>query len=94
MRSILNLTSYELRFRRKPKVSHLRVFGCRCFILKRGNLDKFESYSFDGIFLGYSLHGHSYRVYNLDTNTIMESCDVTFDESTLHAISVFETSHH
>ena len=90
LRSILNLTSYELRFGRKPKVSHLRVFGCRCFILKRGNLDKFESRSSDGIFLGYSLHGHSYRVYNLDTNTIMESCDVTFDESTPCASSVFE----
>ena len=90
LRSILNLTSYELRFGRKPKVSHLRVFGCRCFILKRGNLDKFESRSSDGIFLGYSPHGHSYRVFNLDTNTIMESCDVTFDESTPCASSVFE----
>ena len=27
LRSILNLTSYELHFGRKPKVSHLRVFG-------------------------------------------------------------------
>ena len=87
--SILNLTSYELHFGRKPKVSHLRVSGCRCFILKRDNLDKFESRSSDGIFLGYSLYGHSYRVYNLDTNNIMESCDVTFDESTTCASSAF-----
>ena len=82
LRMILNLTSYELRFVRKSKVSHLRVFGCRCFILKRCNLDKFKLHSSDSIFLRYSLHGHSYRDYNLDTNTIMESCDVTFDEST------------
>jgi hypothetical protein len=26
-----------------------------CFILKRGNLDKFESHSSDGILLGYTL---------------------------------------
>ena len=84
------MTSYELRFGRKPNVSHLRVFGCRCFILKRDSLDKFESRSSDNIFLRYSLHSHSYRVFNLDTNTIMESCDVTFDESTPCASASFE----
>ena len=92
MCSILNVTSYELRFGRKPSVSHLRAFGCKCFILKRGNLDKFESRSSDGIFLGYTLHGHSYRVLNLETNTIVESCDVTFDESNSCASNVVETA--
>ncbi|WVZ81126.1 hypothetical protein U9M48_028542 [Paspalum notatum var. saurae] len=37
LRAVLNKTSYELRFGRQPKVSHLRVFGCRCFVLKQGN---------------------------------------------------------
>ena len=92
LRSILNVTSYELRFGRKPSVSHLRAFGCKCFILKHGNLDKFESRSSDGIFLGYTLHGHSYRVLNLETNTIVESCDVTFDESNSCASNVVETA--
>jgi hypothetical protein len=31
--------------------------------------------------LGYTPHGKSYRVYNLETNTVVESCDVTFDET-------------
>ena len=57
-----------------------------------GNLDKFESRSSNGIFLGYSTHGHSYRVYNLDTNTIVESCVVTLDESAPSAASSFETA--
>jgi hypothetical protein len=78
--SILHLTPFELRFGRKPSVSHLRSFGCKCFVLKCGNLDKFESHCFDGILLGYTPHGRSYRVYNLETNTVVESCDVTFDE--------------
>ena len=89
LRSILNLTSYDLRFGRQSKISHLRVFGCWCFILNRGNLDKFESFSSYGIFLGYSLHDHPYRVFNLDTNTIMEPYDVTFDESTPCASASF-----
>jgi hypothetical protein len=81
LRSILHLTPFELRFGHKPSVSHLRLFGCKCFVLKCGNLDKFESHSFDGISLGYTPHGRSYRVYNLKTKTVVESCDVTFDET-------------
>jgi hypothetical protein len=54
LRSILHLTSFELRFGRKPPISDRRPFGCKCFVLKRANLDKFESSSFDGILLGYT----------------------------------------
>jgi hypothetical protein len=81
LRSIVYLTPFELHFGRKPSVSHFRPFGCKCFILKHGNLDKFESHSFDGILLGYTTHDRSYRVYNFETNTIVESCDVTFDDT-------------
>ncbi|WVZ93473.1 hypothetical protein U9M48_039448 [Paspalum notatum var. saurae] len=81
LRVVLNKTSYELRFGRQPKVSHLRVFGCRCFVLKQGNLDKFEPHSSDGVFLGYATHSHAYRVWLLDSGTIVETCDVTFDET-------------
>jgi hypothetical protein len=81
LRSILHLTHFELRLGHKPSVSHLRPFGCKCFVLKCGNLDKFESRSFDGILLGYTPHGRSYRVYNFEINNVVESCDVTFDET-------------
>jgi hypothetical protein len=60
LRSILHLTPFELRFGHKPSVSHFRPFGCKCFILKCGNLDKFESQSFDGILIGYTPHGRSF----------------------------------
>jgi hypothetical protein len=50
------LTPFELQFGRKPSVSHLMPFGCKCFVLKCGNLDKFESHSFDGILLVYTPH--------------------------------------
>jgi hypothetical protein len=87
---ILNLTPFELSFGCKPFVSHLRPFGCKCFILKPSNLDKFESHSSDGILLGYTPHGRSYRVFNLETNTIVESCDVTFDKTAPYPRDVFE----
>jgi hypothetical protein len=83
LRSILHLTPFELCFGCKP-------FGCKCFVLKCGNLDKFDSRSSDGILLGCTPHGRSYRVFNLETNTIVESCDVTFDESAPCPRDVFE----
>jgi hypothetical protein len=49
-----------------------------------------ESRSFDGILLGYIPHGRSYRVYNFETNIIVESCDVTFDETAPCPHGVFE----
>jgi hypothetical protein len=69
---------------------YLRPFGCKCFVLKRGNLDKFESCSSDGILLGYSPHETSYRVFNLETNTVVESWDVTFDETAHYPRDIFE----
>jgi hypothetical protein len=90
LRSILHLTPFELRFGCKPSVSHFRPFGCKCFILKRGDLDKFESQSFYDILLGYTPHGRSYRVYNFVTNTIVKSCDVTFDETATYPRGVIE----
>ncbi len=74
-------TSYELRFGRQPKVSHLRIFGCKWFVLKSGNLDKFEARSTDGMFLGYPAHSRGYRVLILETNKIVETCEVSFDEA-------------
>nr|CAH65957.1 OSIGBa0113D21.2 [Oryza sativa] len=81
LRSKLGKTSYELRFDHQPKVSHLRVFGCKCFVLKSGNLDKFEARSTDGLFLGYPAHTRGYRVLILGTSKIVETCEVSFDEA-------------
>jgi hypothetical protein len=53
-------------------------------------MDKFESHSSDGILLGYTPHGRSYRVFNLETNTVVKSYNVTFDESTPCPCDVFE----
>jgi hypothetical protein len=81
LRSILHETPFELRFGRKPSISHLKPFGCKCFVLKCGNFDKFEYRSSDDILLGYTSHVRSYRVFNLETNTVVKLCDVTFDET-------------
>jgi hypothetical protein len=70
------------RFGRKSSISQTRPFGCKCFILKHDNMNKFDSHSSDGILLGYTPYDKSYRVFNLETNTVVELYDVTFDETT------------
>jgi hypothetical protein len=40
--------------------------------------------------LGYTPHGRSYRVYNFETNTVVESCDVTFNETAPYPCGVVE----
>jgi hypothetical protein len=59
------------------------------FVLKCGNLDKFKSHSSNGILLGYTPHGRSYHVFNHETNTIVKSCDVTFNETVPCSHDVF-----
>jgi hypothetical protein len=90
MCSILHLTPFELCFTHKPSISHLRPFGRKCFVLKHGNLDKFESRSSDDILLGYTPHGRSYRVFNFETNSVVESYDVNFDGTAPCLRDVFE----
>jgi hypothetical protein len=90
LHSILHLTPFKLRFGRKPSISHFRSFGCKCFVLKCGDFDNFESRSFDNILLGYTPRGRSYQVYNVKTNNVVESCDVTFDETAPCPRGVFE----
>ena len=66
IRPILKKTPYELYKGRKHNISHLRVFGCKCFVLNNGkdNLGKFDPKSDEGIHIGYAINGHAYRVYN------------------------------
>jgi len=73
----------ELFKGRKPNISHLKFFGCKCFTLNNGktNLHKFDPKADKGIFLGYSLHIHAYRVYNRRSMVVEESMHVAFDET-------------
>jgi hypothetical protein len=77
---------------RAPKVSQFHVIGCKCFILKKGK--KLETRSVDGIFYGYASDSRAYRVLNLETNQIVETCEVTFDETQPRGQLMFECAGH
>ncbi|WVZ63256.1 hypothetical protein U9M48_012901 [Paspalum notatum var. saurae] len=93
LRAFLGKTSYDLRFDRQPSVKHLRAFGCRCFVLKKaGHLDKFESRCSDGIFLGYASSSRAFRVWILEAKQVVETCEVSFDETMPCTTPAFELS--
>ncbi|WVZ63713.1 hypothetical protein U9M48_013321 [Paspalum notatum var. saurae] len=93
LRAFLGKTSYELRFGKQPGVKHLRAFGCGCFVLKKaGHLDKFESRCLDGIFPGYASNSRAFRVWILEAKQVVETCEVSFDETMPRTTPAFELS--
>jgi len=83
IRPILKKTPYELFKGRRSVLSHLKVFGCKCFILNNGkeSLGKFDAKADEGVFLGYATQSRAYRVYNKRLMTVEESMHVDFDET-------------
>lgn len=67
-------------YNKNPTYDHLRVFGCLCFPHINA-LHKLSSRSTPCIFLGYPNNHKGYRCLNLDTNQIIISRHVVFDET-------------
>jgi hypothetical protein len=73
---------YELLIGRKANISYFRVFGCKCYILRKGSrLSKFEKKCDEGFLLGYSSNSKAYRVFNKTHGIIEKSYDVKYDEA-------------
>ena len=74
-------TPWELFNKRKPDISHMRVFGARAFVhIPKQFRRKLDSLSSPGIFIGYAANSKAYRVL-LDDGKITVTRDVTFDEA-------------
>nr|GFB04186.1 retrovirus-related Pol polyprotein from transposon TNT 1-94 [Tanacetum cinerariifolium] len=81
-RAIIGKTPYELLRGRKPTLDYFRVFGSKCFILiTKDYLTKFDSKSYEGVFLGYFQNSKAYIVLNKHTKKVEESLNVTFNET-------------
>ena len=74
-------TTYELFYKRKPTIKNLKVFGCDSFVHTSGN-NKLEPRALKGIFVGYSeFHENGFEILLLDTDKVITSRDVTFEEN-------------
>lgn len=73
---------FEKIYGKAPPLSHIRVFGCRCYRHnQKRHGDKFADRSIPGIFIGYPPSQKGWRVYCPDTGNIIVSRDVIFSET-------------
>ena len=65
----------------KPSVGHLKVFGCKCFVLIHDkDRKKMGEKSWTGILMGYAHRSKGYRVYDPRSGRVETSRDVRFSE--------------
>jgi hypothetical protein len=76
------VTPYEVLNGRKPDLSHLRVFGARCFARIPIELQaKLGPHSRPAIFMGYPEGTKGYRLRDKETSAFFTARDVIFDEN-------------
>jgi transposase InsO family protein len=74
-------TPEEMLSRKKPEVSHLKIFGCPVFVhIPKEKRTKLDPLGKKGIFVGYCEVSKAFRVYILGYHHIEINRDVTFDE--------------
>jgi hypothetical protein len=74
-------TPKEMFTKKKPEVSHLKIFGYPVFIhIPKEKRNKLDPSGKKGIFVGYSEVSKAFRIYIPGHNHIEINRDVTFDE--------------
>jgi hypothetical protein len=71
---------YELWYGYTLGVSYFKIFGSRYYIHKDKKNGKLDVKGDEGIFLGYSSKSKSYKFLKNDTNKMIESEIVRFDD--------------
>jgi hypothetical protein len=82
LRNNTNKTPYELWKGRPTNVKHFRFFGSKCYIKREdGRMGNFDSHVDKGILVGYSSTTKAYKCYNIRLSKVVESINVTIDET-------------
>jgi Reverse transcriptase (RNA-dependent DNA polymerase) len=76
---------FEILYNRKANISHLRVFGCICFVHSQ-NAGKLDHHAKKCIFVGYSPTQKGYKCYSPKSRRLFVSRDVRFDEGQMYYI--------
>lgn len=79
-KSLEGQTPYEALRGRKPNLEHLRVFGCLGYAKIPTHLRKLDDISKELIYLGVEPGSKASRMYSLDEDKIIVSCDVIYCE--------------
>ena len=83
--AVKDKTPYECLFGTKPDISHLRVFGCMCYVhVPDSRRRKLDQKANRAIFVGYPRGTKGYKLYDLEKKRFVISRDVTFFEKNFH----------
>ena len=81
-RGLEGITPVEALTKRKPKVDHLRIFGCDAYVhIPKDERNKLDSKAKKTIFMGYGNETKGYRLYDPQRGKIFYSRDVKFNET-------------
>ena len=61
-------------------MKYFKIFGRKCYVLKDDRNGKFDAKSDEGIFLDYTIRSKAYNCLNTNTNKVVESETMKFDE--------------
>ena len=79
--AVEGMTPHEAWYGRKPRVEHLRVFGCTAYVhIPKDERGKLDSKTRKCTLLGYGSVRKGYRVFDHLTQKILYSRNVKFDE--------------
>lgn len=77
-RSLCGETPFKLWNNRIPIVRHMQKFGQIAYSLDKRSKSKFSSKSRKCVFVGYCSDAKAYRLYDVETQTLIKSRDVVF----------------
>jgi len=76
-----NKSAFEMLYNRPPSLSHLKTFGCLCYVTVFSPKQKFDPRAQQCIFICYPLNQKAYKLFDIDADTFFTSRDVIFHES-------------
>ncbi|UYV67002.1 hypothetical protein LAZ67_4003628, partial [Cordylochernes scorpioides] len=77
-----NSTPYEIWYKRKPSILHLKTFGCNAYVhVPKDNRKKLDKKSIRTFFVGYTETNKNYRMRDPIARKIIISRDVIFTEA-------------
>ena len=88
-----NTTPHHIWHGNAPDLSHLRVFGCRCwYMIPKSKVKKLDGRAREAVMIGYAEQSKAYKLWDPKLEKVIVSRDVTFNESESPDLSNFRPS--